>query len=153
MELISSKRLYESQLIEEVSFNAHNSTIYRYIRSIVKSDNLPNVLHLHSQTAFSDINKPSLFNSFFESVYTKDDDHPSPTVNQGPPSVETLDIIDLDVYTLLTKAQGIDEIGPKILRYCASALYTVIHHLFTISLWYCKIPSEWKVHCIVPIFK
>ncbi len=52
-----------------------------------------------------------------------------------------------------TKAQGIDGIGPKILRSCASALYVVIHHLFTMSLWYYKIPFEWKVHCIVPIYK
>ncbi len=25
--------------------------------------------------------------------------------------------------------------------------------LFTMCLWYCQIPCEWKLHCIVPIFK
>ena len=30
------------------------------------------------------------------------------------------------------------------------ALYQVIHHFFSICLWYCNIPSEWKHHCIVP---
>ncbi len=52
-----------------------------------------------------------------------------------------------------SKARGIDGIGPRLLSTCALALYPVIHHLFNICLWYCQIPYEWKLHCIVPIFK
>ena len=32
-------------------------------------------------------------------------------------------------------------------------LSSIIHHLFSISLDYCALPSEWKLHCIVPIHK
>ena len=115
-------------------------------------------MHLHSQSAFSDVDKASLLNVFFESIYSKSDDNQPPADSSPVDTLGLINITDLDVYTLLTslnptKAQGIDGIGPKILRSCAPALYVVIHHLFTMSLWYCKIPSEWKVHCIVPIYK
>ena len=32
-------------------------SIYRYISSTIKSDHLPTVIRLHSQTAFSDVDK------------------------------------------------------------------------------------------------
>ncbi len=51
------------------------------------------------------------------------------------------------------KSSGIDSIGPRILKSCSLALYPVVHHLFSLSLQSCKIPSEWKVHCIIPIYK
>ncbi len=46
------------------------------------------------------------------------------------------------------KSSGIDSIGPRILKSFSLALYPVVHHLFSLSLQSCKIPSEWKVHCI-----
>ena len=156
----SSKSSFESQLVEDFAFKNSNK-IYRYINSIIKSDNLPVVMHLNNQSASTDVEKATLFNIFFESVYSKPEDSPFPgslTNVDTENTLECINITDLDVFTALsqldpTKASGIDGIGPKLLRSCALALYPVIHHLFTISLWYCKIPSEWKLHCIVPIFK
>ena len=48
---------------------------------------------------------------------------------------------------------NVDGIGPKVLRSCALSLYQVIHHLLSICLWYCDIPSDWKLHCIIPMYK
>ena len=48
---------------------------------------------------------------------------------------------------------GIDNIGPKLLRNCALALYLPIHHLFTSSLGTGVVPSEWKLHIISPVHK
>ena len=48
---------------------------------------------------------------------------------------------------------GIDNIGPKILKLCAPALYLPIHHLFSLSLSHQCLPAEWCIHCIVPVFK
>ncbi len=140
-------------------------TTGRYISSIIKSDHLPTVMRLHSHTAFFLWCLYLTYsNVFFESVYSKSDDHQSP-VNLRPSHtshtpVDTLGIInitDFDVYTLLTstKAQGIGAIGAwaKILRSCSPALYVVIHHLFTMSLCHYGIENSRKVHCIVPIFK
>ncbi len=77
-------------------------------------------MRLNSQSVFSDVDKASLFNVFFESVYSKSDDNQSPA-----------------------------DSTPRYSWYywfrCLHfqwnwTLYVVIHHLFTMSLWYCKIP-------------
>ena len=51
------------------------------------------------------------------------------------------------------KARGIDNIAPVILKNCAFTLALPIHHLFTTSLRSGNIPSEWKTHKIIPVFK
>ena len=51
------------------------------------------------------------------------------------------------------KAGGIDNITPTILRNCASALAAPLHHLFITSINNGIIPTEWKIHKIVPIYK
>ena len=63
-----------------------------------------------------------------------------------------------DVHNALTslqsnKATGIDGIGPNILKVCVPLLYKPLHHLFTLSIHHCKLPSKWLIHCITPVFK
>ena len=48
---------------------------------------------------------------------------------------------------------GIDGIGPKIVKFCAIALYKPIHHTFTLTLFQGYLPAEWCVHIITPIHK
>ena len=62
------------------------------------------------------------------------------------------------IYSVLTsldqtKASGTDGIGPKLLKVGAIALYIPLHHLFKLCLSKCSIPSKWKIHRIIPIFK
>ena len=64
----------------------------------------------------------------------------------------------MEVYDALSsldpnKASGIDDIPPRVLRLCADALYRPLYNLFTISLRYGIVPTGWKVHKIVPVFK
>ena len=63
-----------------------------------------------------------------------------------------------DVFDILTsldagKASGIDNISPKIFKYCAAPLLQVICHLFSTSLQNNSIPQEWRTHCVIPIYK
>jgi len=51
------------------------------------------------------------------------------------------------------KAFGVDGISPALLKHCASVLTRPLHYLFSYSIHYCCLPSEWKAHCITPIFK
>ena len=67
-------------------------------------------------------------------------------------------ISDTDVYSVLasfdpSKSSGIDGIGPKVLKHSALALYIPFHHLFSLCMTQCSIPSEWKMDRITPIFK
>ena len=52
-----------------------------------------------------------------------------------------------------TKSSGCDNITSKLIKQCALALYTPLHHLFSVSLSKHRIPMEWKCHSITPIFK
>ncbi len=156
----TAKSSYEAKLVDEFAFNGNNK-IYKYINSISKSSGLPVTMYLNSVTATSDLDKVSLFNKYFESVYSKSDSfHPPPNATSLHTNtiLDHLIITDTEVYTALAsldplKASGVDSIGPKTLKSCSLALYPVVHHLFSLSLQSCKIPSEWKVHSIIPIFK
>ncbi len=69
-----------------------------------------------------------------------------------------IEITEQEVFTALynlnpDKASGFDSIGQKILKSCCHGLYQILHHIFCVSLQTCSIPTEWKLHCIVPIFK
>ena len=48
---------------------------------------------------------------------------------------------------------AIDGIGHKILKRCALALYKPLRHLFLLSLSQHSLPSDWRVHLIIPVFK
>ena len=103
-----------------------------------------------------DLDKANVFNEYFYSVYTH-----SPSVILDLPQPQLIEqladisIIPDEVYQVLStlninKAPGSDNIGPMLLKSCASFLTYPLHHLFSLSS---AIPSEWKFHTITPIFK
>ena len=74
------------------------------------------------------------------------------------PLLSDISLTASDVHSELTKldpskSMGNDNIGPKMLKYCADALYLPIHHLFCLSLSYQSLPAEWCLHSVTPIFK
>ena len=126
------------------------------IITTTNSTNTSVAMHLNSHTVTSDQNKASLFNQFFEFVYSKSSSHAPPS--SPTPALDHIVITDTEVYTALSsldpsKASGIDCIGPRILQTCSLALYPVVHHLFSLSLVSCRLPVEWKLYRIIPIFK
>ena len=50
----------------------------------------------------------------------------------------------------LNKAQSIDCISPQLLKSCAAALTTLLHHLFQLTLNNHILPMEWQIHSITP---
>ena len=80
------------------------------------------------------------------------------TVPQPPSQLADISITHDEVFQVLcslitNKASGSDNIGPTLLKNCASSLTYPLHHLFSLSLQTSVIPSEWKYHTIIPIFK
>ena len=154
-----AKTCYESKLINDFALG-RNSRIYSHIRSVLQQDQLPSQMFLKSVSAVTDIDKANLFNRYFFSIYSSNSSS-LPNVSSIPCPSTTISDIDfspLDVYNALasldpTKAMGIDGVGPRVLRFCACALYLPIHHLFQTSLRYSQLPSEWCLHCITPIYK
>ena len=48
---------------------------------------------------------------------------------------------------------GPDGISPKVLKYCADALCQSISYLFQLTITNSYLSSEWRTHCVIPIFK
>ena len=116
--------------------------------------------YLDRATADSDLEKSSLFNSFFHSVFTNSSFYLSP-VSLLPEPQSVLDdflITESEVFQALSSldlstAMGCDGIGPRLLKHCALAVYQPLHHLFCLSLSQHYIPVEWRTHMVRPIFK
>ena len=75
-----------------------------------------------------------------------------------PTPLTELNFTHYDVYDILasldvTKATGIDGIGPQILKNCALPLCHPLHKLFQKCLQQCAIPSEWATYIIIPVFQ
>ena len=63
-----------------------------------------------------------------------------------------------DIFKILasldpSKAMGIDSIGPRILKHCATSLCSPITTLFKKCFNNSLIPKQWKIHVITPILK
>ena len=106
----------------------------------------------------NDIDKANLFNKYFYSVFLKEQGNDYLCPSHYNHSLCNIEISTAEVYDILstldvTKAAGIDGIGPKILRYRASSLLIPIRHLFTSSIITGYIPNQWCIHCIIPIYK
>jgi len=75
-------------------------------------------------------------------------DEPLSSINITVPEVyEALTSLDID------KSCGIDRIAPRVLYNCAGPLCEPLHHLFSMSLRHATLPSSWKLHKVIPIFK
>ena len=52
-----------------------------------------------------------------------------------------------------SKTIGIDKIVPKIQKFCFTALYQSLCHLFTLTISQHILPNEWIAHTITTIIK
>ena len=105
--------------------------------------------------------RANAFNEYFYSIFTNSC---SPGLNnyESPqPQSDALSNIYVTYHDVLvalseldpSKAMGTDELSPRVSRNCASSLCIPIHHLFSLSLTKSRIPLDWKVHRIIPIYK
>jgi len=106
-------------------------------------------------TASNDKEKAQLFNNYFYSVFSADDNlsafvfatTPNDIVITEPNVLDALQLLDVN------KACGINSISPKIVRYCALPLLKLICHLFSVSFSTSDTTIEWHTHRVVPIYK
>ena len=130
------------------------------IKQFTKSHTLPPQLHFNSNVAKTDHYKAELFNQYFFSVFTRTTSlEPNPNDLSIPASsLDSINLTESDVFNALVnlnplKATGIDYIAPIILKNCADSLVAPLFHLFTTSVNTSIIPTEWKTHKIIPIYK
>jgi len=98
-------------------------------------------VYLGTTTGTCDESKAKLFNFYFHSVFNKEF-QPIPEcdiIEQSHDFLSSFTITEADVIKALTqldtsKAVGIDGIGPRILKHCATPLHSLLCHLFNLNL-------------------
>ena len=156
-DISDAKEAYQYQLVS--SFSNTPKILFRHLNNMVSSHSIPPVVHYCGIYHQDPAEKCELFNSFFNSTFL-DPTH-SLSSPYRPIHAEPLNLIDIseaDVFEVLSsldpcKSPGPDNISPHVLKHCALALTPPLHSLFVRSLQTGHLPSQWKVHLIVPIFK
>ena len=153
-----AKQTFESHLINNYA-STNNNKIFKYLKSITKSNNIPLFMNLDSLNASTDYCKVNLFNHYFHSVFH--DSSSFPNTDELPFIHNSLSFINVtvaDIYEALIsldveKSPSLDQISPRVFQSYAGALCVPLHHLFSLSLRYAILPTSWKIHKIVPVFK
>ena len=159
-DMITAKAAFESSLIHNFA-TTNSNKIFKYISSVNKSCTLPTTMCFKDISESSDKGIAQLFNNYFFSVYTDNcplDFSIDALSNNNNGYFNDVYFTPYDILNILSsldfnKAMGIDRLSPKVLRYCAPALYLPIYHLFSQCFQQSSLPREWKIHCITPIFK
>ena len=81
-------------------------------------------MHSNCTSVTTDLEKANIFNDYF--YIQAPCDHPVPSITATAPI--NINISEEDVYS-------------------------VLHHLFSLTLKYGYLPTDWKIHKIIPIFK
>ena len=157
-DIVDARSVYEANIVDSFVSTKNSSKLFGYVCSQTHQDQLPSQITANHVPLLTDSDKACAFNTYFQSVYLPSAIPPVPSSIAPLSNLSTIDISLHDTFTALihldpTKSMGIDGIGPLVLRSCATPLCTPLHHLFSTSLQFSAIPSEWKVHRITPVFK
>jgi len=65
----TAKQSFESHLINSYMLHQNNNKIFKYLKSITRSNNIPSVMNFDSLNANTDSNRANLFNQHFHSIF------------------------------------------------------------------------------------
>ena len=114
-------------------------------------------MFLDSRQESSSSGKVEIFNKFFHSIFVDSLSVISPPdLSDSKSLCETISFSEDNVYQVIfhldAKAMGIDNIPNQVLKSCAATLTRPIYHLFQKCVNQSLIPSEWRIHKVIPIF-
>ena len=106
----------------------------------------------------SDLEKAEEFNGQFTDVFNKNEHTQVPLLDRSAPSMNDIVVSKDGVIKLLkglnpSKALGLDELHPRVLKELATELGWVFAHLFQQSIDTGEIPKEWSLANICPLVK
>ena len=112
---------FERNLISTPS-SCRTQQIFKYIQKLTGHKSLPTIVTYESSYATQDTLKASLFNSYFQSVYTQSSFRCPSDLPLPEHCIECIAISEMDVYEALMsldihKVMGVDGIGPQIVLF------------------------------------
>ena len=153
------RQLFETELASNLKNNP--KAFWRYTNSRLKTRS--KIADLRSENGtieHEDGAKATILNSFFGSVFTREElsDVPTLTIERPVPELSDIDIsppeVELKLHALNpSSAPGPDDIHPRILREARQALSGPLTLLFRKSLDTGTVPRDWTLGRVVPIYK
>ena len=155
----SSKKKFELKIARQIKDNPKQ--FWNYVKAKRKKNHcFPSMIQEDGSVVSNDRQKANLFNNYFASVFTKEnmDDFPSLTNRCPAGNLENINIKPETVRTKLSKlnpskSAGPDNIHGKILKELSDQLNYPLSKIFNQSLNEGKIPTEWKLANVKPLFK
>ena len=152
-------RDYEREIAKQAKKNP--KAFYRFVNGRLKTRaKIADLKTEDGSNVTTDDEKAKMFNTYFCSVYTKEDlqSIPNKQCDDKASILSDIDIDETEVFELLKKLQadkspGADGIHPRVLKECAAELSMPLTKLFRQSLAEGRLPESWKKANISPIFK
>ena len=149
---------FEKLIAKEAKRNP--KAFHKYVNSKTKVRSGISELETNDGLAISDQEKSEALNTFFTSVFTKEDltEIPTCVTHQVNPALKNVTLNREELLKKLSKlnpakSQGPDGLHPRVLRECAESIVDPLLILFKQSLQLGQVPSSWKQGNITPIFK
>lgn len=144
----------EKRILEKNNIQA----FYKFVRCrIGKGHPSPNIVTGDNEVPVTDdYEKSNLFNRYFSSVFTHDDDRQNAINNANNDGllVVTTRLVKSAIKKLgATSSPGQDEIHPIVLKSFADVLAIPLTMIFNKSLSVGRLPEDWKKAVVVPIYK
>ena len=133
---------------------------YQYVNNTLKtSENVSSLLKSDGSLTKDDLEKAEVLNDFFSSVFTTEDVSNIPVFNSN--SDVFIDNINVSVKDMeeslrslnVNKSSGPDGLHPRVLKELATVLSYPLKLLFDKTITQGKLPSQWKIAEVRPIFK
>ena len=156
MNIRKRKRNFEKELANNMKTNPKK--FYSYVNKKVNKSNI-GPLKVGDNILTEDREIVDELNTFFVSVFTKENTEAIPTVESQ--THKTLEAIVIDEQSVLkeidkikeTKAPGPDKLSPYLLKKLKENLAEPLTIIYNRSLQECEVPTDWKKANITPIFK
>ena len=155
-----------SELIEQDRKEYQNSLlgsratglIFKHLKSLTKDSNFPSEMEYDGRTAYTTQNQASLFNTFFNSVFSakepfriEDIKVENPTLTNFSISKANIESILLKLY--ITKTRGPHGIPPILYQQTSEQMSSTLHKVFKNIQRLKRLPKKWKVAAVSPIYK
>ena len=137
---------------------ANLNVFYKYINRKLFNHTSLGEIQCDNNSLTSDPEKIAIFNDYFASVFTSDDENAPDFCMRTNTQIDNVVFTPEIVTRILKTLNGSTSIGPDgipnvLLKKCAHSLALPLCHIFDVSVRTCKLPHEWKTTLITPIHK
>ena len=153
-----AKFIYEKNIASKAKDDT--KIFWRFVQSKTKVKvNLQCLLDNNGVIVTNDREKAELLNSFFYSVFNKEEEQSMPEFeDRTDQKLDYIEFLEQDILPLLekikeTKSPGSDKIHPKIIKETAKQLTKPLRLLFQESMRVATVPKAWKIAHVTPLYK